>query len=674
MRYHRALQAGEGHVPRDEQDAQGFNDRLSSDNAELSEILWSRVADYRREAEAPARGAEEQTIRAEADHALSMRKGLIEAERSDPNGYERLLGRSNLLAINFLDRGRRSADAVCRIKLPMEGGHSCGTAFLVGPRLLLTNNHVLSNRTEASQAVAEFGFENDLDGVLKEPVRFNLDPNSLFFTSPELDFTLLAVAPLSEASVPLDRFGWLPLIPLQGKTLDGEDVSIIQHPGGQPKQIAIHASRIIKLPEEVSAALNVDQFIHYSTDTEPGSSGAPVFNDQWQVVALHHKAVPAPQQAVAPDDPKFRWIANEGVRISAIFKHLELQRFEDENAGRALDLMGRGLGFGALAVRQTPERAMGEVERYAPYKKTRWTAKELGYDQGFLSEPLPLAPIYAPLLGRGDVAPLLDGSGHELRYWHFSSVLHARRKFPILTVVNIDGRRLEHPGERKDTWRQDARIAGEYQPEDAFYVKSRAEEKVYFSRGHMVRLLDPCWSDSEDPAQRKADARRGMEDTFHFTNAAPQVQTYNDRDWGNLEDYILDKAQTSERRLTVFTGPIFRDNDPLYGREREGGPWQIPLSFWKIAVLQKTDTRVAAAAFIIGQTEYVRALYEAKIFSGLKPYTIDELRSRKVQTSIATVEQETGLDFGALRPFDSQGSLEATRRTQWFNQLEDIHI
>jgi endonuclease G len=98
------------------------------------------------------------------------------------------------------------------------------------------------------------------------------------------------------------------------------------------------------------------------------------------------------------------------------------------------------------------------------------------------------------------------------------------------------------------------------------------------------------------------------------------------------------------------------------------------LSFWKIAVLQKTDTRVAAAAFIIGQTEYVRALYEAKIFSGLKPYTIDELRSRKVQTSIATVEQETGLDFGALRPFDSQGSLEATRRTQWFNQLEDIHI
>jgi endonuclease G, mitochondrial len=272
------------------------------------------------------------------------------------------------------------------------------------------------------------------------------------------------------------------------------------------------------------------------------------------------------------------------------------------------------------------------------------------------------------------VAPLIDGSGHELRYFHFSSVLHARRHFPLMVAVNIDGLQLEHPGERKDSWREDARIDGEYQPGDDFYVRTRAEEKVYFSRGHLVRLLDPCWSDETDPEKRKADARRGMEDSFHFTNAAPQVQTYNDQDWGNLEDYILDKAQTHKRRLTVFTGPVFRDDDPFYGRQRKGGPWQIPLSFWKIAVLQKTDDTIAAAAFMVGQTEYVRALYEAKVFSGLKPYTIDEMRSRKIQTTVATIEAETGLDFGDLKRFDSQGSLESTRQTRWFNRLDDVMI
>jgi endonuclease G len=251
--------------------------------------------------------------------------------------------------------------------------------------------------------------------------------------------------------------------------------------------------------------------------------------------------------------------------------------------------------------------------------------------------------------------------------------MSAGRRFPILTAVNIDGLKLVRV-ERKDSWRPDARIDAKYQSDDEFYTQTRAREKVYFSRGHLVRLLDPCWSDAIDDAKRTADAKRGMEDSFHFTNAAPQVQAYNDQDWGNLEDYVLDRAQTSERRLTVFTGPIYRANDPVYGRKRKGGPWQIPLSYWKIAVLQKTDTTIAAAAFIIGQTEYVHALYEAKVFSGLRPYTIDEMRSRKIQTTIAAIEEETGLDFGPLRKFDAHGSLESTRRTRWFNRLDDIVI
>ena len=645
------------------------NAPVATDDPSLSKQIAKMIDD--RGAIAVPADREDRGKLARADPLFGLRRAMIESSRADPNGFERIIGESNLLSINFLDRGRRSAEAVCRIKLPMDGGIAYGTGFLIGPRLLLTNNHVLASAAEAAQAEAEFGYDHDLDGVVRDPVGFNLDPHQLFFTSADLDVTLVAVAPLANSGTPLDRYGWLPLVPMAGKIVNGEWVTIIQHPGGQPKQIAIHASQVLRLdPKQVDVDLT--RFIHYSTDTEPGSSGAPVFNDQWQVVALHHKAVPAPAQ-VGAEEPT-DWLANEGVRISAIFNLLERHRFEDDNARRALDQMGRGLGFPPLTEAPLPPATTdGRAEQYAPFAKSRWTGAGLGYDPDFLSTSVPLDPIYAALAAKGQVTPLLDGSGHELRYFHYSSVMSEERRFPLLTAVNIDGLKLVRIP-RKDSWRPDGRIDAKFQSDDEFYVKGKTEEKVYFSRGHMVRLLDPCWSDAADKAGREADARRGMEDTFHFTNAAPQVQSYNDQDWGNLEDYVLDKAQTSERRLTVFTGPIFRANDPLYGRDRKGGPWQIPLSFWKIAVLQKTADKIAAAAFMIGQTEYVKALYEAKVFSGLKPYTIDELRDRKIQTTIAAVEEATGLDFGVLKKFDAHGSLESTRQTRWFHRLDDILI
>lgn len=296
-----------------------------------------------------------------------------------------------------------------------------------------------------------------------------------------------------------------------------------------PKQIAIHASRVVQpKPNEVSC--DFKKFIHYTTDTEPGSSGAPVMNDQWQVVAIHHKAVPSPDAVIPPlgSSKKIDWLYNEGVRISAIYKWLERRRFEIVDASRALDRLNRGLGFPPLARSTSSTATMnGAEEQYRPYSTNRWQKDDLGYDSDFLGEPIQLEEIYAPLVKQGKVASLKEEPDqHELRYFHYSSILHSERKFPLMTVVNIYGAKLVHPGTRRDTWRPDSRIDSIYQPDDEFYVRTRQPEKVYFSRGHLVRLLDPCWSTASTAAKREADAKRAMQDTFHFSNAAPQFQRY----------------------------------------------------------------------------------------------------------------------------------------------------
>jgi V8-like Glu-specific endopeptidase len=55
--------------------------------------------------------------------------------------------------------------------------------------------------------------------------------------------------------------------------------------------------------------------LRYRTNTLNGSSGSPVFNQDWEILALHHAG-----------DPQYPYLNrgayNEGVPIAAIWKHL----------------------------------------------------------------------------------------------------------------------------------------------------------------------------------------------------------------------------------------------------------------------------------------------------------------------------------------------------------------
>jgi endonuclease I/V8-like Glu-specific endopeptidase len=243
---------------------------------------------------------------------------------------ERILGESDLMNVNFLEFGTRACRAIGRVHIrnPIGQVVGYGTGFLVSPRLLLTNNHVLSSLQEASTSQVEFNYQIGLDGKLTPSIFFGLAPAEFMLTDEHLDYTLVAVQQAASDGTELRAFGWIRLIEEQGKIVNGERMNIIQHPGGEPKQLALRANQLIDI---------LDDFLHYQTDTAPGSSGAWVGNDEWEVVALHHAGVPrrdAQGHILTPDGQRWRthmgehridWIANEGVRISRIVGHVKQQ-------------------------------------------------------------------------------------------------------------------------------------------------------------------------------------------------------------------------------------------------------------------------------------------------------------------------------------------------------------
>lgn len=210
---------------------------------------------------------------------------------------ESILGINNLRQVAWLQAGLAAARSVCRILTPT----GFGTGFLVGPGLIMTNNHVLPSAAIAEGSSAEFDYQLGADGSFLPAVRFPFEPASLH-TSQPLDYTLVALrTPPGQASAA--AWGSLRLN-ADADPIPSELVAIVQHPNGGPKQIAVSANCVVATKKHE---------LLYTTDTMPGSSGSPVFNDAWQVVAIHH----AGDVRHTTGRGKSRYV-NAGVLMSAI--------------------------------------------------------------------------------------------------------------------------------------------------------------------------------------------------------------------------------------------------------------------------------------------------------------------------------------------------------------------
>jgi endonuclease G len=571
------------------------------------------------------------------------------------------------------------------------------TGVLVAPDLVLTNHHVFRAADEAEGVGAQFLYERT-QGGLRAGVIFELEPKRFFVNHKGLDYAVVAVKATALDGAPLSQFQYLPLIAITGKILKGDPVNIIQHPEGGPKQYATVNNELLDLRD--------DGFLLYETDTLEGSSGAPLFSKHWEIIGLHHCGVPQIEngQLVTRDgrrlpldaevaDSDLIWIANEGIRVSALVKSLTDQRLDRPEQQHILEAL--------LATTTDPLRIVAEKSPLVagqPGESAAMAQNVFNFsgpvtihvsaspDPAVVPATLPVAAATIPvdatdspfrektlkfdenygartqkgyranfLKGWNVPAPRVNGDHHDqllrngasapwvIRYYHYSLVMNRDRRLLAWAASNVDysagarrytKTRKEYGGEN---WRLDPRVAlaaPGLQIENAHFYAPATK----IDRGHIVRREDGAWGATS------REAEYGNSDTYHWTNCTPQSEAFNQSAksgiWGQFEEHIQNEVDAEGGRMSVFAGPVLNSQDPRHGYD-DAPHIQVPMEFWKVVVCVGRDNGHAeklAYGFVFDQTEPVQRLgYERMNMDDYEIY----------QMPIKEITKKTGIVFHA---------------------------
>lgn len=220
-------------------------------------------------------------------HTVDPRTGTL---------VEAVIGDENFKAIWWLELALEAARHVMRIKL--SAGSASG--FLVAPDIVMTNNHVFEDETDAANAQLQFNYRLTADGNAAQQDDWQCDPGDLFKTSPDLDYSICRVKPRNGSRAG-DAWGHFDL--RHGAAVNpNQRVNIIQHPRGRFQEIAFRDNQI----KHVSSTI-----VQYVTDTDYGTSGSPVLDDWFNVIALHNQRIPDPNRPG-------QYYRNQGFNIQAI--------------------------------------------------------------------------------------------------------------------------------------------------------------------------------------------------------------------------------------------------------------------------------------------------------------------------------------------------------------------
>ncbi|ULN45212.1 DNA/RNA non-specific endonuclease [Mycolicibacterium goodii] len=542
-----------------------------------------------------------------------------------------------------------AAEAVGRIEVD---GHSMswlGTGWLIAPDVIVTNRHVAAEF--GRQVGTEFVFRRGLEGA---DMTASIDFLEEIDRPDEWSFRLERILHIEDAGGPdiafcrVARTGGDRLpnpIMVAPVTDEAELVAVIGYPARdsripeQPLMDRIYGDVYDKkrlAPGQLTGSAH--DVIRHDCSTLGGNSGSVVLSlDTGEAVGLHYAG---------------RFLqANFAVRGSVVARRLEhvLHGTPVAVAGPRNPETARPAQLTyVVPIRITvevdgmpqPDQAPPTDDAIANHGAGADTdevftaavaadyADREGYADNFLGDG-PVIPLPEAVGGADDVLQFPDngGTSHVLRYEHFSVVMSRRRRLCRFSAVNIDG--ATSVSRRRTSWRTDPRI-----PATAQISRECYGDPPKFSRGHMTRREDPVWGSDQA-------AERGNTDSMHVTNAVPQMQPFNGGVWLDLENYALQNARRDDMRISVFTGPFLFDDDPVMFDVK------VPVEFWKVIAFIHDDTgRLCATGYTMSQRDFLGD--EEFVFG----------QHETTQTSIASIEQRSGLSFGELSAHDPLDEIE----------------
>jgi endonuclease G, mitochondrial len=449
--------------------------------------------------------------------------------------------------------------AVGRIELLDDDTYDwCGTGWRIDDDLIITNRHVANIFAQRQGSVFRYRL-NQMGKQVRARIDFREEYKGVI--SEEFGIAeVLWIAENSDAApdVAILRVkkdpGLPPPLSLSNKSVKaGQQVGVIGYPAkdsrndaGIMAELFLNAYDVKRFaPGEVVQPGDDSWYLTHDATTLGGSSGSAVLDLATQkVVGLHFGG-------------KFRK-TNYAVKASVI----------------------KGLLARRLWEAVTHESLKIPAEAFTEKKRTKGSMKDrVGYTTDFLGEQVSL-----PTPGKSHSVLKTKTPGNVLPYTHFSILMSASRRFPIFTAENLNGA-LKKKLKRNDSWGFDPRI-----PKSAQVGHAEFYGPEPFDKGHMVRREDPGWGETD------AEARLGEDDTFVYTNAIPQMPQLNQKTWLSLENYVLDNAKTEGFKICVFTGPVFRADDPSYSKV------QVPTDFWKVVVAIDADTKeLLTSAYLLSQ-------------------------------------------------------------------------
>ncbi|MFH7025571.1 MAG: trypsin-like peptidase domain-containing protein [Heteroscytonema crispum UTEX LB 1556] len=188
---------------------------------------------------------------------LLKRKKSYELEDQDIELFTKLTerGQENFQALT-------TRNAVCRIESPI--GNAIGTGVILKNNFLLTCNHIFS-KSQVQKAWVRFGYKAGNYELTKDVFELDfIDKNSVF------DYALLKIKEQAQQSKTISVN--------ENSILDSsQEIRIIHHPQGNPVIIS-DLGQITQVGED---------YIDHNVKTDDGSSGAPIFNRQWELIAIH---------------------------------------------------------------------------------------------------------------------------------------------------------------------------------------------------------------------------------------------------------------------------------------------------------------------------------------------------------------------------------------------------